>query len=300
MGPSARGTLTSPDSEILKRTEALIGKIHQLGERAQNGEQKQRAKYAEKCLKLLAESVRENRTIFHVEPWHALYEDLPLQNAGEMLLRVKDAEGTVMPPYPAIMTLYSNGFTEELDTILCLCALRQFENGPDKQVSINVSSRSLQNADFVKAVLTRLDELNLDEKTQKIILEIHESNAVVRINEKTLDLFRNFGVGFAIDDVGLSMNDVFRLSAFENIADYIKLDRASLSAHTEDPRSLKPILTLALSLLPRAHMVAEGVQSAQHAADILNQHPGIHYVQGLYLPGREEFARDWAKVRPKK
>ena len=46
-------------------------------------------------------------------------------------------------------------------------------------------------------------------------------------------------------------------------------------------------------MLPDAVLVAEGVKSAQHAQEILSFHPEIKYVQGLYLPGREEFAREW-------
>jgi EAL domain-containing protein (putative c-di-GMP-specific phosphodiesterase class I) len=182
-----------------------------------------------------------------------------------------------------------------MDAILCLSALNQFKIGKEKQVSINVSGRSLQNNDFVKSVLAKIESLNLT-RFQQIILEIHESNAVVAISPKIAAMFRKLNVGFAIDDVGLSMNDVFRLSAFENVADYIKLDRQCVSAHPEDPRALPHILSLAKSLLPNAQFVAEGVQSADHAREILANHPNIRYVQGMHLPDRETFQKQWAKV----
>ncbi len=179
-----------------------------------------------------------------------------------------------------------------MDTILCLCALNQYKYGKEKQVSINVSGRSLLKNDFVKAILAKIESLKLN-RFQKIILEIHESNAVVTISPKIASMFRKLDVGFAIDDVGLSMNDVFRLSAFEHIADYIKLDRQCVSAHPEDPRALPHILSLAKSLLPKAQFVAEGVQSADHAREILANHPNIHYMQGMHLPDRETFAKQW-------
>jgi EAL domain-containing protein (putative c-di-GMP-specific phosphodiesterase class I) len=169
-------------------------------------------------------------------------------------------------------------------------------DGPDKKISINISSRSLQDPHFVKSVLAKIESMNLG-PDQKIILEIHESNAVAKLNPKTLALFKKFGVQFAMDDVGLSMNDVFRLSSFENVADYIKLDRASVSAHPEDPCSLKHILALARSLLPHAEMVAEGIRSAAHAREILSIHPDIKYVQGMHLPERDVFLEQWRAVR---
>ncbi len=280
------------DPDVLARVEKLHKKVDALAKKAMMIEQKERAVYAARYLQTLAEALVMEQPIFIVEDWHPLQSGLQLDYAGEMLLRVKEKNGTPLPPYPAIMTFYHNGFTEEMDTILCMSALNQFKDIPEKQVSINVSGRSLLNNDFVKAILAKIEALNLT-RFQQIVLEIHESNAVVTIPPKIISMFRKLNVGFAMDDVGLSMNDVFRLSAFENVADYIKLDRQCVSAHPEDPRALPHILALAKSLLPKAQFVAEGVQSADHAREILANHPNIKYVQGMHLPDRETFAKQW-------
>lgn len=279
------------DPELMRQMESLHRKIAALAAKAAKTDQKERAQYAADYIEALAVMARAKGPIFGIEPWHPLDKNTT-DSPGEMLLRVCDAGGKALSPYPAVMIFYHNGFTTELDTILCLCALTQFSDGPDRQVSINISGRSLQDATFIKSALAKIESLGLT-PDRKIIFEIHESNAVVKLNPKTLAMFKKFGVGFAIDDVGLSMNDVFRLSSFENIADYIKLDRASVSAHPEDPRSLAHILSLARSLLPNAAMVAEGIRSAQHARDILRIHPNIKFVQGMQLPDRETFAKQW-------
>jgi EAL domain-containing protein (putative c-di-GMP-specific phosphodiesterase class I) len=280
------------DPDVLARVEKLHTKVSALAAKAMMAEQKERATYAARYLQALAETLVEDKPCFIVETWHPLWKNLPLDSAGEMLLRVKERNGNPLPPYPAVMTFYHNGFTEEMDAILCLCALNQYKYGSEKQVSINVSGRSLLNNDFVKAILAKIESLKLN-RFQKIILEIHESNAVVTIPPKIISMFRKLDVGFAMDDVGLSMNDVLRLSAFENVADYIKLDRQCVSAHPEDPRALPHILSLANSLLPNAQFVAEGVQSTDHAREILTNHPNIRYIQGMHLPERDEFARQW-------
>ncbi len=284
------------DPDVLTRVEKLHTKISTLASKAV-ADQKERAIYAAKYLQALAETLVADNPCFMVEDWLPLWKNLPLDHAGEMLLRVKERNGTHLPPYEAVMTFYHNGFTEEMDTILCLSALNQYKYGKEKQVSINVSGRSLLNNDFVKAVLAKIESLNLT-RFKKIILEIHESNAVVTIPPKIISMFRKLNVGFAMDDVGLSMNDVFRLSAFESVADYIKLDRQCVSAHRDDPRALPHIMSLANSLLPNAQFVAEGVQSSDHACEILTNHPNIRYVQGMHLPSREVFAEEWKQKCP--
>jgi EAL domain-containing protein (putative c-di-GMP-specific phosphodiesterase class I) len=286
------------EEELLRRIEALHKKIEGLGERALKDDQRKKASYAARFMQHLAHAVNAEAPVFDIEPWHPL-DGTPFPSPGEMLLRVRDEAGDVLAPYPAVMTFYHNGFTSELDTILVMAALIQFRRGNEKQVSINISCRSLDNADFVKTILAHLEMMKL-KPDEKILFEIHESNAAIKINPKTLAMFKKFRVGFAMDDVGLSMNDVFRLSSFENVADYIKLDRASLGAHPEDPRALSHILSLAKSLLPDAVMVAEGIKSADHAKEILKIHPNIRYVQGMHLPDRETFAEQWKQAKSTK
>ena len=236
--------------------------------------------------------ILRNRICFAMEPWHAIGEKPKLTEASEMLLRLKDYKGDPMPPYPFIMAYYNNGFTPQLDTILVLAALRRFDMDERfKQVSINISAKSLRNPDFVKVVLGRLEEMELLYKDdRKIIFEIHESSVELAMSKKVLELFRAVGVGFAIDDVGLSMQDVMRLSEFEGIADYIKVDRHAVLGKPEDPNNLANVMNYIRTMLPDTVIIAEGVQSADHAVEIIKEFPDIQYAQGLYLPeSREAF-----------
>ena len=277
---------------VMRRIETLKEKLQPLETQATAPVEKEQITYGARYLDRMAEMLSKGNLIFGVEPWHPLRDDLPLKKAGEFLLRVKDSSGAPLPPYPAVMAFYQNGFTDELDTILTLCALEQFRKTSERQISINISCKSLKNPDFLKAALSKIETLKL-EPDEKIIFEIHESAAVVKISDKTAMLFRNFGVQFAIDDVGLSMTDVFRLSAFENIASYIKLDRKVVNSVAEESNSLVHILSLVRSTLPDAHVVAEGIQNVQHARVVHAMHPNVVYAQGLYLPPPDVFAKEW-------
>ncbi len=283
----------------LQRIEALILKVQAFYDAAETPEQKKEADYTLKCMSSLAMAVIDKKPIFGVEPWHVINEDVPLGCPGEFLLRLKDSGGEALPPYPAIITFYQNGMTADIDTILFLCALSQFENSDEGQISINVSARSLRDADFIRAVLGRIEEMDFA-PDKKIIVEVHETTPELKMSKDVLALFRKCGVMFAIDDVGLGMGDVMRLAEFEDIADFIKLDRHSVCAKPEDANSLDHVISFITSMLPEATLVAEGVKSADHAAQLHEQHPQIKYVQGLYLPeSRDEFAREWEEEHVK-
>lgn len=54
--------------------------------------------------------------------------------------------------------------------------------------------------------------------------------------------------------------------------------------------SLDNLMALIGATLPNAYLVAEGVQSAEHAAELQRHHKNIHYMQGMHLPPREQFS----------
>ncbi len=280
--------------DLLSRIEDLQQKI-----KSESQQLEGKANYALACLESLYIATDKNDLIFGIEPWHPMAGHGSVLSPCEYLLRLNDENGEALPPYPAIMYFYDHGLTAELDTVLFLCGLRQFERDDEKQVSINISAKSLQSSDFIKTVLAALEAMGLaPNKPEKIIIEIHESTSEV-MSRHVLELFQKFGASFAIDDVGLTIKDVFRISEFEGIADYIKIDRHSVCAHPEDPQSLAQVMSLVRSLLPGAVVIAEGVKTTQHAMQIHSDYPDIQYVQGLYLPTREVFAQEWEELAKK-
>jgi EAL domain-containing protein (putative c-di-GMP-specific phosphodiesterase class I) len=284
------------DSELLRRIETISLKINGFYERAEDAAKKNAALYAARSLLALARSIESAAPVFGIEPWHPIQDRVPLSAPGEMLLRLKDEKGDPLPPYPAIMAFYDNGLAAEIDTILVLAAVNQFVDSAEQQVSVNVSGKCLRDPDFIKTVLPKIEGLRLH-KNRKIIFEIHESDAGEAMSQRVLKLCRKIGIAFAIDDVGLSLSDIFRLSEFESIADFVKLDKKSVGTRPGDKGSLDHVMALIHATLPHATIVAEGVKSAEHAATLLKHHSNIHYVQGLYLPDRRTFAKDWAEAR---
>lgn len=287
------------DKDLLSRIEGLLQAYRRYVRDGEGTAQEDRLVYGLRSLVNLANMILRDVPIFGVEPWHLLHDNVPLSRPGEMLLRLKDYKGVAMPPYPFVMAFYDHGYTIELDTILTLAALREFERGREKQISINVSSRSLRDAGFVKGVLARLEAMDLHNRPDEtIIFEIHESTANLSMSRQVLELFRQVGCGFAIDDIGLSMNDILRLSEFDGIADYIKIDRHSVCAKPDQPHALGAVMGYVRSMLPGTVVVAEGAQSPLHAAELYAAYPDIAYVQGLYLPEkRRDFQMAYGQMR---
>ncbi|MCB1651744.1 MAG: EAL domain-containing protein [Alphaproteobacteria bacterium] len=282
------------DKDLLLRIENMIRSFQKIVKDAEGQENEEALVYGLRAIVYLASMILHKRDIFDIEPWHVISAHAPLACPGEMLLRLKDYKGRPMPPYPAIMAFYNHGYTAEIDCILFLAALDQFIRNDEKQVSINISARSLRDPDFVKTTLERLEHTPLA-PDEKIIIEIHESTPHLSLSKKVLALYKNLGISFAIDDVGLNMNDVMRLAEFEGLAEFVKIDRHVIcSPKEQDPSPLQRVTSLVSTLMPGAVMIAEGIQNTQHALEIKQQHPSILYAQGLYLPkDRKTFALDF-------
>ena len=286
-----RGKSSEYDTELLRRIEDLIRSFQRQVSDAEGSDREDSMVYGLRVLVSLANMVLRCENVFGVEPWHIISPHAPLSMPGEMLLRVKDHKGESMAPYPAIMAFYENGYTAQIDGILFLAALGQFDrmrkDGAEKQVSINISARSLRDPDFVKVTLARIESLDLN-SDEKIIIEIHESTPHLTMSKKVLGLYKILGVGFALDDVGLNMNDVIRLAEFEELAEFVKIDRHAVCAEAGESNALDQVMSFVSTLMPDAVAVAEGVKNEAHAHQISAAHPDIHYVQGLYLTSDRE------------
>jgi len=291
------------DIELLRRIENLITEFQRQVKECEGGAREEALVYGLRVLVSLANMVLHKRDVFGVEPWHCVSDDVPLSMPGEMLLRVKDFKGKDMAPYPAIMAFYENGYTAQIDGILFLAALDQFDRMRktigEKQVSVNISARSLREPDFVKVTLARIEALDLA-SDEKVIIEIHESTPHLAMSRQVLELYKALGVAFAIDDVGLNMNDVLRLSEFEGLTEFVKIDRHSVCASPEEAHSLGQVLSFVQTLMPDAVVVAEGVKTPAHAQEIVQAFPDVVYVQGLYLTSdRAVFTADFEKESAK-
>lgn len=284
------------DSEQLyPRIEDLANRIRLLRAHGECESELRKATIMDKTVRALQRALDRGTPVFGYEPWHPVTDSLFSDPApNEMLMRLNDERGDPIAPYDSIMAFYDTGLTEPLDTLLFLCALRQFSQSAERIVSINISARSLLSSDFIKTILARLEAMRQSRQIRDgVVIEIHESAPTLVMSRHILNLFHRFGARFAIDDVELSLGDAFRFSEFEDIASFIKIDRKVVCAPPESVNSLPTVISFIRSVLPHAKIVAEGVQTPEHAIDLHRLYPEIDYMQGRHLPDRQTFRDFW-------
>lgn len=244
-------------------------------------------------LEALFDMVEKDQIMFGRETWHALEDSS--HSPAEMLLRLHTENKEPLPPYPFIMRCYEANLTAELDLILFLKGLREFRtvwrDKGETQASINISARSLKNPDFVGIALNALEE-----DGSNIVFEIHETSDTIA-NHKTFRDFRKKGVRFALDDVILNVSDMMRLSHFDGLTSFMKLDHKLLNDQNYKPL-LGPTLSFISSSVKNSRVVAEGVRTVEDAQILYQEYPDIKFVQGRHLPEGKVFSKSWKK-KPK-
>lgn len=291
----------NPDfhSELLRRVEQFVTQLESMT--AQEGPKM--PAYIQECAESLYSMVEGNIPVFGYEHWHGLDRGT-IGGPAELLLRLKDPKGEALSPYEFVMACYSGGLTAELDAILVLSALDQYSehlrDHGEKKVSVNMSARFLEmrNQGLIETILRALESLKLNTKTgESIIFEIHESAGDINVDPMILELFRKNGVQFAMDDVAMDGQDIYRFSGFSGFTDFVKIDHEFLKKSEEDPTFFAGMIDFIRGQAPGSTIVAEGVQNTEHARRLFEEFKHIGYVQGRYLPDRQTFSREWSAMK---
>jgi EAL domain-containing protein (putative c-di-GMP-specific phosphodiesterase class I) len=168
-------------------------------------------------------------------------------------------------------------------------------------VSVNVSARQLQHADFVHDVRVALDGAALDPR--RLVLEITEGVVIgdhVLVGEM-LEALQLMGVRLALDDFGIGYSS---LSMLESLPfDVLKLDRVFVSRLGASSSSAPLVHAIAdLGAALELDVVAEGIENEHQVAEL--RRLGVHRGQGAFfanpLEARqvEQLIRDGLTTRP--
>jgi diguanylate cyclase (GGDEF)-like protein/PAS domain S-box-containing protein len=149
----------------------------------------------------------------------------------------------------------------------------------DGYMSINVSARQLQQADFVSHVAAALEAHGLP--AQRLVLEITETAAVADFDGAIARLteLKALGVQLALDDFGTGYSPLSYLRRFP--VDYLKIDRsfvAGIGNSDEDRAIVRGVIDMAHALGLRS--VAEGVEDARQRQVLADL--GCDLGQGYY------------------
>jgi diguanylate cyclase (GGDEF)-like protein/PAS domain S-box-containing protein len=192
---------------------------------------------------------------------------------AEALIRWQHPERGLLPPLAFLPGLEDDPLSVELGKWVIDTALTEMEHwravGLDIPVSVNVSSRQLQQIDFVerlREVLATHPSLSLGE----LELEVLETSALkdlTRVSQIIEDC-RELGVMFALDDFGTGYSSLTYLKRLP--VSQIKIDQSFVRDVLNDADDL-PIIrgVLALANAFQLQVIAEGVETIKHGELLL-------------------------------
>lgn len=205
----------------------------------------------------------------------------------EALIRWNHPESGLVSPAEFIPLLEDTGLIVPVGEWVLTAACEQVKEwqnaGIDiKRLAVNISSRQIEDRQFLQTVESVLKNTKMDPKMLEF--EITES-LLMSHAEQTLQTIRelsDMGIRLAIDDFGTGYSSLSYLKRFP--IDTLKIDQSfvhDITTDTEDAAIIKAILAMSRSL--NIDVVAEGVETREQEA-FLKAH-GCDYVQG-YLYAR--------------
>ncbi len=230
----------------------------------------------------LVKGLAENRIEVHAQP--VVDVATGRTTGAEALVRLRDLDGTVLPPAAFIPVAEESGLIvplglRVLDLALALCA-RWSERETPLEIAVNVSPRQLENPEFVATVATLLQIHQVP--PHRLVLEVTEST-VVDAAGPTLDVLHSLratGVHVAIDDFGTGYSSLASLRDLP--ADIVKIDRSFVSGLCVDEGDEAIVrAVLAMAHATSRAVVAEGVETAEQAQRLVELN--CDRVQGYYF-----------------
>jgi len=157
----------------------------------------------------------------------------------EVLSRFPDGQN----PYDVISFSEEVGLIEEIDLTVSRKAIAELRRAPGFKLAVNISGRSIQNAQF-RTSLQNLLKKN-KELAPRLIFELTESSVVQEVAEagKFLNWLRSHGHEICLDDFGAGATAYNYLRHFD--VDFVKIDGTFLKAAMTKPREHALVASIA-------------------------------------------------------
>lgn len=216
----------------------------------------------------------------------------------EVLVRLIDRDGNLIPPGKFIATAEEFGLISKIDSLVTMRAIDMLQmwqqQGRNVHLSVNLSGKTFDDAIFTQNLKEALAAAKLPPKA--LIFEVTET-ALLR----DLQLVKNFmsdmralGAGFALDDCGVGYSSFNYIRQLE--LDFIKIDGSfvrNLHQNDDDQAFVKALADVAKQ--KNISTVAEMVE--HEAAMVALRNMGIDFGQGFFFapPAAEPQSGVWKK-----
>ncbi len=203
----------------------------------------------------------------------------------EVLIRMRDASGAVMPPSRFIPAAERNGLMTQIDRWVLRSTLEWLDAQPVHRndvdfCTINLSGASLNDEKFLQDTIGLIRDHS--HSTRKICFEITESVALYDLNttRRFVDTVKSFGAMVALDDFGAGYTSFSYLK--ELPADLVKIDGNFIRDVNSNPANF----AITRAVVELAHelgmgCVAEWAENADIVRSLIQLR--IDYAQGFGL-----------------
>lgn len=202
----------------------------------------------------------------------------------EVLLRLFDAEDTIVSPAIFIPAAERYGIIDRIDLMVVESALKLFSKyqqlGVDTGISINIAGPSLCNEDFLLAVIDAVKAANV--RPDSLTFEITETAAIGNINFALgfIEALSDIGCRFSLDDFGSGMSSYAYLRQLP--VDYVKIDGSFVKDIETDSFNRSIVESInQISHVSGKKTVAEFVETESTIALLADI--GVDYLQGYAM-----------------
>lgn len=301
MGISLFDGATDKVSDLFKRADAAMVQVKQIGRNCLHFFDQDMQLALEQRVEL--EALLRNAIPEQLRLYYQPQLDAQGQLVGaEVLVRWQDPHKGLISPTQFIPLAEASGLILPMGQWILHSACEQLARWQQEpllqqlSLSVNVSPKQFQQANFVNQVLEALSAIGADPTRLK--LEITESllfNDLERVT-KTMAELKSHGIRISLDDFGTGFSSLSHLKQLP--VDELKIDQSfvrSLETDDSDAAIVRTIITLGQSL--GVEVIAEGVET-EIARDLLIAQ-GCHRFQGFYFAKPmplEELERWWSQV----
>lgn len=230
----------------------------------------------------IQEALEQNRFLLYWQPIRNLSD--PQTHQYELLLRMVDKDGTIIPPGDFLETAERFGSIHAIDRwvvkrAIALLAEHQ-QMGSNICLEVNLSGRAFEDPQLLSLIRDEFKRTGVN--PHNLILEITETAAIKDLDaaSRFIETLRALGCRFAIDDFGTGFASLYYVKRLP--VDYLKIDGSFITNLPKDPvdqQLVRAMVGVARGLGKQT--VAEFVGD-EETVELL-QEMGVDFAQGYHI-----------------